>query len=91
MTSFINSHHTHGTVVSSSTVAQLEVCFTTVRHEHFSLFHFDVLLCLPLKGSGDKLLFPLCPSVCPSIRPSVCLSVCLSACLSVRHKIVSAL
>ena len=55
-------------VVSSSTLAHLEVCLalTSVRNEPFSLFHFNVLLC-PLDGSGDILFFPLRLSVCLSV------------------------
>ena len=45
------------------------LALTSVRNEPFSLFHLNVLLCLPLEGSVDILFFPLRLSVCPSQNP----------------------
>ena len=80
MTSFVNIYHfkfVHAWYLLYRRQPQLNLRFalalTSLRNEPFSLFHFNVLLCLPLEGSGDILFFPLCLSVCLSVHHKILL------------------
>ena len=77
MTSFVNIYHfkfVHAWCLfyrrQPWLIFRFALALTSVRNEPFSLFHFNVLLCLPLDGSGD-ILFSLCVclSVCPCQNP----------------------
>ena len=76
MTSFINIYYfkfVHAWYLLYRRQPWLNLKFalalTSVRNEPFSLFHFNVLLCLPLKVAGDIYCFHLA-SVCPSQNPA---------------------
>ena len=77
MTSFVNIYHfkfVHAWYLLYRRQPKLNLRFalalTSVRNEPFSLFHFNVLLCLPLEESVIYCFSPcVCLPVCPSQHP----------------------